>query len=96
MSDQRQSWHLSKSIPLSFIIALIGQTMVFVWWASSLSSQVESNTTQIKNHMVDSNLHMPVDRKIEMFVPRVELDQRLDNIERSLSEIKQDIKRIKD
>ncbi len=43
-------WHLNRSIPLTFILAIIGQTIALVWFVSSLNSSIESNTRDIMRH----------------------------------------------
>lgn len=40
-------WHLSKSVPLTFILAIICQTIALVWYVSSLDSAVELNSRNI-------------------------------------------------
>lgn len=42
-----QSWHLSKSVPISIIIGLIMQFSGFIWFASQQSQQVETNAKAI-------------------------------------------------
>jgi CII-binding regulator of phage lambda lysogenization HflD len=48
--DQKEDWHLSKSVPISFILAIIMQTIALVWYVSSLDSNVEANTREIARH----------------------------------------------
>lgn len=43
-------WHLNKSIPLSFILAIVGQTLALVWFVSSLNSAIDSNTRDLMRH----------------------------------------------
>lgn len=43
-------WHLSKSIPLTFILAIVGQTVALVWFVASLNSDIENNTREIVRH----------------------------------------------
>lgn len=45
-------WHLSKSVPLTFIIAIVAQTVALVWYVSSLDNAVENNTRNIVRHEV--------------------------------------------
>jgi len=45
-----QPWHLNKSIPLTFILAIIGQTVALVWFVSSLNSDIQTNTREIVRH----------------------------------------------
>ena len=45
-----QPWHLNKSIPLTFILAIIGQTVALVWFVASLNSDIQTNTREIVRH----------------------------------------------
>lgn len=45
-----QEWHLSKSIPLTFVLAIVGQTVALVWFVSSLNSSIDSNTRDLMRH----------------------------------------------
>lgn len=48
MADNQ--WHLSKSVPLTFILAIIGQTVALVWFVASLDSDIENNTKELVRH----------------------------------------------
>ena len=50
MDSRDDSWHLSKSVPISFILAIVMQTIALVWYVSSLDSNVEANTREIARH----------------------------------------------
>jgi Tfp pilus assembly protein PilO len=52
MNKKEESWHLSKSVPITFILAILMQTIALVWYVSTLSSNVESNTREIARHEV--------------------------------------------
>ena len=45
-----ESWHLSKSVPISFIVAIIGQTAALVWFVASMNSGIEANAREIVRH----------------------------------------------
>lgn len=45
-----EPWHLSKSVPISFIFAIILQTIALVWFISSLNSAVEANARELVRH----------------------------------------------
>ena len=47
-----ESWHLSKSVPLSLIAAIAAQTLGMVWYISTLDSNVETNAREIARHEV--------------------------------------------
>tara|TARA_R110000751_G_scaffold305596_1_gene422228 strand:- start:98 stop:361 length:264 start_codon:yes stop_codon:yes gene_type:complete len=45
-----EEWHLSKSIPLTFVLAILAQTVALVWFVSSLNSAIDSNTRDLMRH----------------------------------------------
>jgi|TARA_B110000238_G_scaffold190783_1_gene224321 hypothetical protein len=45
-----QEWHLSKSIPATFVLAIIGQTIALVWFVSALNSDIQTNAREIVRH----------------------------------------------
>lgn len=45
---QEESWHLSKSVPISLIFGLITQGAAIVWTVSMMLGDIESNRTNIK------------------------------------------------
>lgn len=47
MNDE---WHLSKSVPVSFILAIVGQTVALVWFVASLNNDLEANTRELVRH----------------------------------------------
>jgi len=50
MSDNQ--WHLSKSVPITFILAISVQTVALIWFVATLRSDVDMNQTQILRHEV--------------------------------------------
>ena len=51
MSDQ-ESWHLSKSVPLTFILAAAVQTFLLVAYISNMNSAMVTNTRDIARHEI--------------------------------------------
>jgi hypothetical protein len=47
MAAQNESWHLSKSVPISLIFALIVQAAAIVWTVSNMSSTIDRNSIDI-------------------------------------------------
>lgn len=43
-----ESWHLSRSVPISIIIGLVVQAGGVVWMFSQMSSDIESNSKRIE------------------------------------------------
>jgi len=52
MSNSDNTWHLSKSVPITFILAIILQTSGMVWYVSTLDSTVEINARDIARHEI--------------------------------------------
>jgi len=46
----QESWHLSKSVPISFIIGILMQTVALVWYVSTLDSAIKTNTRDLTKH----------------------------------------------
>ena len=46
--DNTESWHLSKSVPITLIFGLITQGAAIVWTVSMMLGDIETNTTNIK------------------------------------------------
>ncbi len=47
-----QEWHLSKSVPLTFVVAIFLQTVSLVWYVSSLDNSIKNNAREIVRHDV--------------------------------------------
>lgn len=45
-----EPWHLSKSVPLSIIFAVIAQTVTLVWFIAGLNASIENNARDIVRH----------------------------------------------
>ena len=42
-----ESWHLTKSVPVTLIVAIVLQTISLVWYVSSLDSSVKNNARDL-------------------------------------------------
>ena len=47
MTDE---WHLSKSVPISFILAIVAQTVALIWFVATLRNDVDNNAKQLIRH----------------------------------------------
>lgn len=47
---QDNQWHLSKSVPISFILAIFGQTIALIWFVATLRNDVDNNAAKIIRH----------------------------------------------
>jgi len=50
--NNKNQWHLSKSVPVTFILAIIAQTIALIWFVATLRSDVDMNQSQILRHEV--------------------------------------------
>lgn len=48
--SQDAEWHLSKSVPITFIMAIFVQTLTAVWFVAGLSNDIELNAKEIVRH----------------------------------------------
>lgn len=45
--NNEESWHLSKTVPVTFVFAIAMQTIALIWFVASLNGSVESNKINI-------------------------------------------------
>ena len=47
---QDEPWHLSKSVPLSIIFAVVVQTVTLVWFIAGLNASIDQNSRDLVRH----------------------------------------------
>ena len=47
MINKDTEWHLSKSVPITLVVAIVCQPIALVWYVSSLDNNVKNNTKEI-------------------------------------------------
>jgi len=47
MIENDNEWHLSKTVPVTMIIAILIQTVSLVWYVSSLDNSVKNNSRDL-------------------------------------------------
>ncbi len=52
MKREDHQWHLSKSVPITFILAIIAQTIALIWFVATLRNDVDINQSQLVRHEV--------------------------------------------
>jgi len=52
MTKEVEPWHLSKSVPLTFVLAIFLQTIALVSYISNMDSSVNANTREIARHEI--------------------------------------------
>jgi len=45
-----EQWHLSKSVPITFLFAILVQTVTLVWFIANLNSSVDNNARDLIRH----------------------------------------------
>ena len=45
--SQDPQWHLSKSVPITFIFAIIMQTIALIWFVATLRNDVDANQKEL-------------------------------------------------
>ena len=50
--EKETDWHLSKTVPVTLVVAIICQTIALVWYVSSLDNSVKNNAREILRHEV--------------------------------------------
>ena len=53
--SKEDSWHLSKSVPITFILAIVLQTFGVIWYMSTLDANVTLNARDIARHEIRIN-----------------------------------------
>lgn len=79
-------WSIDKHIPIALILAILAQTGVGVWWASSVNSLVNVNTDRITKleRRADENTLL-TERIIRLEVKQENANELLIRIEKKLS-----------
>ena len=87
MTVQQKNYFKNNWMTLANLILLLTLSFRVGFLISNLESGISKNKVDIIEHKKDLSVHMPFEKKIEVFVPRVELDKRLENIEKLLDKI---------
>lgn len=74
----KQNWLTATN--LVFLVAIIINQ-------AKWQQHVDSKLLEFDKHVNNQTMHMPFKEKVEIFVPRIEIDSRLKNIENTLLKI---------
>jgi cell division protein FtsB len=72
IQEPKESWHLSKSVPVTLILAILVNTGGTFWWASNLATQVSHNTFTIAELKAYDKVVSDNDRKTVEVLARLE------------------------
>ena len=48
-----ENWHLSKTIPISFLVGIVAQTFILGWLIADAQNTIEMNTNNIMRNTSD-------------------------------------------
>lgn len=48
--SQEEAWHLSKSIPLTLVLAIICQTIALIWFVASMRNDIDAAQKDLVRH----------------------------------------------
>lgn len=77
-----ESWHLSKSVPVTLVVAIICQTVAVVWYISTLDSNVEVNMKDIARHEI--RIDKLEDTTKELSIMNARIDENIKAIRNTL------------
>lgn len=95
--QKRDFWRTWAPLSVSMIGLVFAAAInlaVVSHWMGRLEQRVEQNTQAITAHITDDTVHMPFNKKIEVFPTRVEWDRENKLIRDDLSEIKSELKEL--
>lgn len=90
MTTQQKST-LGTWFTIANFIVLIG----FVWQQAQWQKNVENKIETLESHTKDNILHMPFEKSIEVFVPRVELEGKMNTMQYSLDKIEKKLDKLR-
>ena len=83
MTKEQSNYFKNNWISFSTLVVVVG----FVIQQSQWQQKIDSHVKQFDDHVESRTMHVPFEEKIKTFVPRVELDSRLQSIEKALNKI---------
>lgn len=83
-----ESWHLSKSVPVTLVAAILFQTVAVVWYISTLDSNVEVNMKDIARHEI--RIDKLEDTTKELSIMNARIDENIKAIRGVLEGMAQD------
>ena len=48
MTEKDSQWHLNKSVPVTFILAIAAQTVALIWFVATLRNDVNNNSVRLE------------------------------------------------
>lgn len=87
MSEDNKDFIRKNWLTFSNIVVLVSFIIYQARWQQRVDSEILELKTSVIKHHSDKDEHMPFKDKIDVFVPRTELERRLESIEKTLEKI---------
>ena len=92
MSESNKEFAKKNWLIFSNIIVLVSFIIYQAQWQQKVDSELKELQKSVIEHHADKNDHMPFQDKIQLFVPRTELERVLKSIDDSLEKIEQKLR----
>jgi len=89
VKDNWKGWLTFANFIILILIFLFKSGFTSGAEVTQIKNDIIINGKNLEVHKYDASVHMPFEKKIEMFVPRVELDSRMKGIKEQLDRIEQ-------
>lgn len=88
-NNSKESWHLSKSVPVTLILALVLQAGAIVWTVGQMNADIESNVQDIRELKSDVKVLENSSHTVDVRLGRIEenlkaISTGINRIERGL------------
>ena len=80
--SQEEAWHLSKSIPLTLVLAIICQTIALIWFVATLRNDIDAAQKDIVRH--DTRINSLEETVQEQAVTMGRIDENIKAIRESV------------
>jgi Mg2+ and Co2+ transporter CorA len=87
----KEEWHLSKSVPVAFIVTLVGQLIAAIWFFSQLASDVDQ--TKIDLDRLDRQVISMQSASQDQATRLARIEERLDGMHSLMTRIADSIER---
>jgi|OM-RGC.v1.031442169 hypothetical protein len=87
----KEEWHLSKSVPVAFIAALIGQLVTAIWFFSQLAADVDQ--TKIELDRLDRQVIAMQNASQDQATRLARIEERLDGLHSLMLRIADSVER---
>lgn len=91
MSDENKQFMLKNWLTFANIVVLVSFIVYQARWQQKIDSELKELQHSVITHHADKDQHLPFQEKIQLFVPRTELEGILQNIQKTLDKIEKKV-----